>query len=71
MVMKCILQLFLMVWTHSTDHDERSQKGNKQFIFAQTYDVAREPEEETGLAVFLTSLQSLEMGAGSGSMFWL
>ena len=48
----------------------RSEKGNKQFIFAQKYDVASEFEEGSGLAMSWTSLQSLELGAGSGSMSW-
>ena len=60
-----------MVWTHCKDHDERYEKGSKQVIFAQKYDVALELEEGTGLAMSWTSLQSLEVGAGSGSMSWL
>ena len=51
MVTKFTLQVFLMVWTHCTDHDERSEKGIKQVIFCSKYDVASEPEQGTGLAL--------------------
>ena len=58
--------------SHGVDtlHGSRREirKGKKRFIFAQKYDVASEPEEGTGLAMSWTSLQSLEVGAGSGSM---
>ena len=55
-----------------TDHDERSEKGNKQFMyFAQKYDAASKFEERSVLTMSWTSFQSLEVGAGSGSMSWL
>ena len=44
-----------------TDHDERSEKGNKQVIFPRKYDVASELEERTGLALSRTSFQILEV----------
>ena len=63
-------QLLLVVWTLCTDHDERSEEGNKQIIHAQKNGIASELEEGTGHTTSWSSLQSLEVRAGSGSMSW-
>ena len=63
-------QLLLVVWIRCTDHDERSEEGNKHFILAQERGMASEPAEGTGHPMSWTALQSLEVGVGSGSMSW-
>ena len=56
-----------MVWTHCTDHDERSEKGNKQFIFCTKNDAASELEGGTGLADVMDVVSEF----GGGSRQWL
>ena len=58
-----------MVGTHCTDCDERSDERNKQIVPAQKQCMASEPEGN-GHTMSWTSLQSLEVGAGSGSVSW-
>ena len=63
-------QLLRVVWTRWTDHDERSEEGNKHFMLAQKRGTASELEGGIGYPMSRTSLQSVEVGAGSGSMSW-
>ena len=61
---------FFVVRSYFTYHDDRSEDGNKQIVPALKYGMASEPTKGTGHAMSWTALQSLEVGAGSGSMSW-
>ena len=59
-------QLLFVVWTLCTDHDEISEEGKKYFILSGKRGMASEPEEGTGHPLSWTSLQRMEVAAGSG-----